>query len=260
VQKFFSNKKCSAKDCGTDVAEKFALECGDCLAWFHGDCVAMTTSIAAQMDSNALQFICDTCLQEREEMTPCQTRFASPHSNWNVLDNDSNQQSRAISSKKKRDALNDEPKAGPSVAKFAKMSPKLQEGKQVIASSPSSNWSISDNDSGLENLAVSSHKKRQTFTIEPKNSFCLEKIMEKYQNKQDGKQQIASSPSANWNISDNDSDYEKLAMRKPMKRRSKTNEPTPGPSVQKNSKMSRNESEETQKSSLKNNKMRLHRK
>jgi hypothetical protein len=70
-----------------------------------------------------LQFICDTCLQEREEMTPCQTRFASPHSNWNVLDNDSNQQSRAISSKKKQDALNDEPKAGPSVAKFVKMSP-----------------------------------------------------------------------------------------------------------------------------------------
>jgi hypothetical protein len=218
VQKLFSKKKCSAKGCGTDIAEKFALECCDCLAWFHGDCVAITTSLAAQMDSNALQFICDTCLQDRKEMTPCQTRFASPHSKWNVLDNDSDQQSMAISSKQKRDAANDEPKAGPSVAKFAKMSPKLQDRKQLIASSSSSNWSISDNDSGLENLAVSSHKKRQTFTVEPRNSFCLEKIMEKYQNKQDGKQQIASSPSANWNISDNDSDYEKLAMSRPKKR------------------------------------------
>lgn len=193
-------------------------------------------------------------------MTPSQTGFASPHCNRNVLDNDADQQRIAISSKQKRDAANDEPKAGPSGAKFAKTSPNLHKGKQLIASSPSSNWSISDNESGLEKLAVSSHKKRQTFTVEPKKSFCLENIMEKYQNVQAGKQQIASSPSANWKKSDTDSAYEKLTMRKPRKRRSKTNEPTPGPSIHKNSKMSPNESEETQKSSSKYNKMRLHRK
>ncbi len=92
MEQFFSKKKCSATNCGTPIAEKFALECCECLEWFHGDCVAITKSLAAEMDANALQFTCNTCLEnDREELTPCHTGVSSPHSNWNISDNDSEQ-------------------------------------------------------------------------------------------------------------------------------------------------------------------------
>jgi hypothetical protein len=56
VEQFFSKKKCSAANCGT-IAEKFALECCECLEWFHGDCVSIEKSLAPEMDANALQYL-----------------------------------------------------------------------------------------------------------------------------------------------------------------------------------------------------------
>jgi hypothetical protein len=121
------------------------------------------------MDANALQFTCNTCLEnDREEMTPCHTGVSSPHSNWNISDNDSEQKNLVMSRQMRRQCSTDEPKADSSVEKISKMSAKHARGNKLIASSPHSNWNISDNDSEQEYLAMSRQMKRQSSTDEPK--------------------------------------------------------------------------------------------
>ncbi len=195
---------CSYPECkSTNIESRFAVNCGKCGNWFHGECVSFPKEMVKLVDQESKMWICDPCT--KKSTIPLQ----QPRNSKQI-------QSSPFSEK---------------------ISPKLQERKQQIVSSASSNWTKSDNDSGLDNLAESRHNKRQTLTNDqPKNFFCLGKIVEKYEEEQKEKQQIA------------------------MKRQTKTNEPTAGPSDQKNLKMSRNETEETEKKSLKYNKLRLHRK